>query len=968
MRLDKDYIIITDIGSTTTKALLLDNRQETPVLLGITQAETTVEEPKSDVRHGIKAAVTALQQISGITLLQPAGAPEELAWAENTAYFSTSSAGGGLQILVIGLTMFDSASSGKRCAYGAGGVILDTFALDDKRQAAQQMLAMRNLHPDMILLCGGTDGGAISGVLRMAEILRIANPAPKFDLRGKITTLYAGNQDAAPIVKKLISQAFDLHILPNLRPGLEVENLQPTQDLIQKLFMENVMEQAPGYNQVKPAVASPIIPTPLGVQRALAQLAGEETRDIFAFDIGGATTDVFSYINRHFQRTVSANLGMSYSAWNVLREAGLENVKRWLPNDLSEQDIRNYIANKCLHPTSNPHTTDEFRIEHALAREALSLALEQHRQMHYNSEKVGYLDKLKRNDIDKFELQFEYQREDSKHRFKESDIEILIGAGGVFAHAQNPSQCAMILADAVLPKGITELWIDRNFISPHLGVLSDTDPKTSNTLLQSSCIEKLAVHIAPIFDRRSKKDLMTLEVATNRGKQFFEIRPDSFISLPQCAKTLKISLSKHCKLSTNEDLGNYQTELPVLIDTRIDPASHAREVEKTLGLYPVSDQATPITATAPVEPAFTQGSWIKRIELPYAGDINFNEGDHVRPDDVVAVNRFNPPRLYIIPGLSNLKDLSPDQIREALKVRSGYKIEADEIYAELPSDYKLPSYNRGARKLYSPVRGRIEYIDENTGMIVASEIQDYSGKPQTVSFANKLMLPPKRASRYLSKMKGDFVYQGDVLAKRIERTADGAPPVLLKAPTTGTITDIDNQAGTLIITYIHSPMEFRAHVGGVVKNVVPGQSLEIAFQGIKLEGKVAFGSACHGAFKLLDSDDAFGEIRNKIVALSFSPDLNALKRLAKEGVRGVVCYAIDATELTGWLEFEPGVINTGNEDLPFAIMVLNSFSAEPMPEILRKFLSGQNFAYLNPHTRIRAGVVRPFICFTPHPD
>ena len=82
----------------------------------------------------------------------------------------------------------------------------------------------------------------------------------------------------------------------------------------------------------------------------------------------------------------------------------------------------------------------------------------------------------------------------------------------------------------------------------------------------------------------------------------------------------------------------------------------------------------------------------------------------------------------------------------------------------------------------------------------------------------------------------------------------------------------------------------------------------------------------------------------------------------------MVCYAIDATELTGWLEFEPGVINTGNEDLPFAIMVLNSFSAEPMPEILRKFLSGQNFAYLNPHTRIRAGVVRPFICFTPHPN
>ena len=48
-------------------------------------------------------------------------------------------------------------------------------------------------------------------------------------------------------------------------------------------------------------------------------------------DIGGATTDVFSVFDGAFNRTVSANLGMSYSISNVLTEAGLEQIARWLP-------------------------------------------------------------------------------------------------------------------------------------------------------------------------------------------------------------------------------------------------------------------------------------------------------------------------------------------------------------------------------------------------------------------------------------------------------------------------------------------------------------------------------------------------------------------------------------------------------------------------------------------------------------
>lgn len=965
MRVSSKYIVVTDIGSTTTKALLIGNEGETPKLMAITQSPTTVEAPKNDVRTGIREAVAALEMETGITLLARPDEKYGLAWAENVSYFTTSSAGGGLQILVIGLTLFDSASSAERCAYGAGGVILDTFAIDDKRQAMEQMLAMRNLHPDMILLCGGTDGGAISGVLRMAEIVRIADPRPKFDLEARIPTIYAGNKDAAPIIKKLISRAFDLYILPNVRPTPDTENLKPTQEKIQQLFMENVMEHAPGYAGVKPAVNAPIIPTPVGVHKSLEIISENQEKNIFAFDIGGATTDVFSHINRHFHRTVSANLGMSYSAWNVLRECGPENLLRWLPDDIGEAELRDYIANKCLNPTSIPENTRQYRIEQALAREALSLALAQHRRMHYNTQKMGFLDKLKKGELEKFELLFEYQAEDKKLSFSESDIDVLIGAGGIFAHAQSPLQCAMILMDSARPRGITELWMDKRFISPHIGVLSLSAPETSRHLLQNECIQRLALHISPSFPEKEKKALLSVEVISPGSSQMLEVRPDSFHFLPAGDKTLKIRTHGKCQLNTDLDLQNIRTTLPVMIDTRLEACAHRERVENDLGIYADEDGSVDKQKHEEQTTGKTSGTWIKRVELPYSGDINFQPGDRVKPDDVVAVNHYNPPRLYILNGFARFPEITPQEIGEALQVRSGDVLKIDEVYAEIPKTVHVPHYNRAARHLHSPIRGRIEYIDPETGMLVVSEIQDYSGRPVKVNYADKLMLKPKKAKRYLLRQEGDFVYQGELLAKRLERNSMGSPPVFVKSPTTGTVRNIDKEAGTLTVAYEHKPMEFRANVEGTVTRVVPAQSIEIGFEGTKVEGRIAFGRECHGDLILLNSPDETGnqDLTNKIVVISQPPDKESLKKLSESGVRGLVCYEMDSSELVSWLGFEPGVINTGNEALPLAILILNGFGNSPLPEAMKKELARVSSCYLNPHTRIRAGVVRPFICF-----
>ena len=78
------------------------------------------------------------------------------------------------------------------------------------------------------------------------------------------------------------------------------------------------------------------MPTPGAVGEIIQTVSAQQDIAVVGVDIGGATTDVFSVFKNKegepiFNRTVSANLGMSYSVSNVLAEAGLENVLRWVP-------------------------------------------------------------------------------------------------------------------------------------------------------------------------------------------------------------------------------------------------------------------------------------------------------------------------------------------------------------------------------------------------------------------------------------------------------------------------------------------------------------------------------------------------------------------------------------------------------------------------------------------------------------
>ncbi len=131
-------ILATDCGSTTTKAILIEQQPDGEYRLVYRgEAPTTVEAPFDDVTVGVSNAVREIEELSGKSLLDTHGKPSTPATRDTQGvdlYLSTSSAGGGLQMTVTGVVMKMSGESAQRAALGAGAIIIYVIAVDDNRK------------------------------------------------------------------------------------------------------------------------------------------------------------------------------------------------------------------------------------------------------------------------------------------------------------------------------------------------------------------------------------------------------------------------------------------------------------------------------------------------------------------------------------------------------------------------------------------------------------------------------------------------------------------------------------------------------------------------------------------------------------------------------------------------------------------------------------------------------------------
>ena len=578
-------ILATDCGSTTTKAILIEKRGEEYQLIVRGEAPTTVEAPVEDVTAGVINAITEVEELAGRKLLDNGVILKPQRGDEGVdIYISTSSAGGGLQMMVAGVVRNLTGESAERAALGAGAIVMDVIASNDKRLPHEKIERIRHLRPDMLLLSGGIDGGTTSHVVELAEIIAAARPRPRLGIAYELPLIYAGNIEARESIAERLQDVMALEMVDNLRPVLERENLMPTRHKIQDQFLEHVMAHAPGYRKLIDWTDAPIMPTPGAVGEIIQTVSAQQGIEVIGVDIGGATTDVFSVFKNKegepiFNRTVSANLGMSYSVSNVLVEAGLENVLRWVPFDIEVGDLRNRVKNKMIRPTTIPQTLQELILEQAIAREALRLAFEQHKQLAVELRGV----QQQRTISEAFD-----QAESGQTLVDMFSLDMLVGSGGVLSHAPRRQQAMLMMIDAFQPEGITHLAVDSIFMMPQLGVLAQVNPEAATQVFERDCLIHLGTAIAPVGVAKAGETCLSVEVRIAGNPPIVEDVPYGELRLYPLPLGEKASLKLQPSRRFDVGAGNGQTVeveamggvVGLVVDTRGRPFEVPTDAQK----------------------------------------------------------------------------------------------------------------------------------------------------------------------------------------------------------------------------------------------------------------------------------------------------------------------------------------------------------------------------------------------------
>ena len=326
--------ICVDIGSTYTKGAIfkeIDNRFEVEKRA---VSPTTVEH----LPNGFYAVLSQLLPDCDVQSLNAENSPCPV-------YFS-SSAKGGLKVAVIGLVPEMSLNIGRLAAFSAGAKICASYPFQLKKR---HIKLIEEQNPDILLLCGGTDGGNEKYVTENSEAIA--------DSGFKGTVVYAGNNYVADDISDILSEKEHV-IVENVMPDFGKLNIEPVRKAIRNIFLNKIVS-GKGLNKIVDAFKIQPVPTPLAVYnlvKAIGSSLNEEWQNIALIDMGGATTDIYSngeaydpdsgnvmkgIIEPKLKRTVEGDLGMRVSAESAY-ETGEEYIKT--VSGYSEEQMNEYKA------------------------------------------------------------------------------------------------------------------------------------------------------------------------------------------------------------------------------------------------------------------------------------------------------------------------------------------------------------------------------------------------------------------------------------------------------------------------------------------------------------------------------------------------------------------------------------------------------------------------------------------------
>jgi uncharacterized protein (TIGR01319 family) len=487
---DADTLLAVDIGSVNTRASLFDVVDGRYRFVATGRAASTVGAPVGDVGDGMRAALERIQAVTGRRLVDESESlilPATPDGSGADIFVATASAGPSLRTVIVGLMPGVSINTAHRLATATYLSVVDEISLTDRRREEEQIDLLLRSRPDLILLVGGTDGGANESVLRMVDLVAVA--AGLFPEGESPRVVFAGNQHLSAAVADRLGNQLPLVLTPNIRPSLRTEDLASARSRLGEVISEVRSSRISGFEELRQWTGGNLMLTADAFGRICRYLSqvSDPQRGVLGVDLGAEHTTVAAAFSGDLRLTVCSDLGLGASLPGLLQHGSLEKVTRWLPGDVPESDVQDYMFNKAYHPRSVPAELEELHLEYALARQLIRSALFEAR--------TGWP-----------------QGKDSESLLLMPPVEPIIASGGALARAPRPGLAALVLLDAIQPTGVCEMFMDPHNLSPALGAAADPLPMAAVQVLGSGGFVSLGTVVAPVGRGRQDRPVLKLRL------------------------------------------------------------------------------------------------------------------------------------------------------------------------------------------------------------------------------------------------------------------------------------------------------------------------------------------------------------------------------------------------------------------------------------------------------------------------
>jgi hypothetical protein len=470
-----DSLLAVNIGTALTRAVFFDVVEGEYRLVASASAPSTTEAPFHDVGEGVFNAINNLQTVMGRTLLnadrrlitplQPDGSGVDM-------FVATISAGPALKTALVGLLEDVSLESALRLAEMTYTRVVDTSGLNDRRLSEQKIDTLLRLQPDVVIITGGTDGGASRSVHKMLEPVGLAGYLLPQEKRPAV--LFAGNQKLDDEVKGLLDGVTSsLHFSPNVRPSLETEDLEPAAHELVDIFLEIRQRQMKGLDSIASWAEGNVLPSAYALDRIVRFLGQVYPghKGLLSVDIGASAAVIAAGFGQRSTLSVYPQFGLGENLPSLLQYTSLEDVLRWSPLDISTDVLRDYIYQKALYPASIPATKEEQAIAQAVTRQALYLAVQTAKRNFPRSVRAPHPGLL-------------------------PGFEPILAGGSALDDATTPGQSLLLLLDAVQPTGLTTIILDKNDLLPILGAAAKRASILPVQVLESGAFQSLGTVVS----------------------------------------------------------------------------------------------------------------------------------------------------------------------------------------------------------------------------------------------------------------------------------------------------------------------------------------------------------------------------------------------------------------------------------------------------------------------------------------